>query len=69
MPCSVWESIRRVALRSIVPSKLINPMPLLFSAGPVANSNQARPAVASAKQATELDRNRLESWYLLGDLY
>lgn len=33
------------------------------------NSGQAASAIASAKQATSLDPDRLESWYLLGDLY
>ena len=32
-------------------------------------SGQAASAIASAKQAAALDPNRLESWYLLGDLY
>jgi len=33
------------------------------------NAGQATLAIASAKQATALDPDRLESWYLLGDLY
>lgn len=33
------------------------------------NAGQAASAIASVKQATSLDPNRLESWYLLGDLY
>lgn len=33
------------------------------------NAGQINAAVTSAKQATSLDPNRLESWYLLGDIY
>jgi putative PEP-CTERM system TPR-repeat lipoprotein len=45
------------------------PPPFLGRARCEFNSGQVSSAVASAKRAIELDPNRLESWYLLGDLY
>jgi putative PEP-CTERM system TPR-repeat lipoprotein len=59
--CALFE-------RAIQVDKTYSP-PFLGRARCEFNSGQVSAAVASAKQATALDPNRLESWYLLGDLY